>query len=314
MNQINQTNQNHSAKFAFFYMLSLVALVFTGLSVGMIVFQLINKYIPDIANIYQGSFSADLLRFGISALIIAAPLYFIVSRLIYKNLYTGVLDKDAAVRKWLTYFILLASSVLMLGWLIAIINNFLNGELTLKFILKAVSSIIIALIAFSFYLYDIKREQVANVKSNIIRLYFWGSLIIIVAVFTSALFIIETPKQARDRKIDTATINSFSQIDIAINDFYKKTDKMPESLAQLMADTNYLNDRDIKDVETNEIYQYQVLGEKKYQLCAFFRTSNQDDLNSDYYNRYWPHQAGEQCIEQDVLLDNSHSEPVQLVP
>ena len=48
-------NTNHPAKFAFFYMLGLVALVITALSTGMIIFQIINKTIADVLENYAGA-------------------------------------------------------------------------------------------------------------------------------------------------------------------------------------------------------------------------------------------------------------------
>jgi hypothetical protein len=99
--------KSNAAKFAFFYMLSLVALIFMALSTGMIIFQIINKNIPDILNIYQGTFSSETLKFAISALIISAPIFYVCMRQIFANLKSGDLEKDSGIRKWLTYFILL---------------------------------------------------------------------------------------------------------------------------------------------------------------------------------------------------------------
>jgi len=62
-------------------------------------------------------------------------------------------EKESGIRKWLTYFILLVSAVVMIGWLIGTISSFLNGELSLKFILKSLTSILISALIFSFYLY-----------------------------------------------------------------------------------------------------------------------------------------------------------------
>ena len=120
-----ETNNHNSPKYAFLYMLSLAALIFTGFSVGMIAFQIINKYVPDAINQFRSSFDTGALRFALSALIVAAPVFFITNYFIYKGLYKGALTKDSGVRKWLTYFILLVSSVVILGWFIGLINTFL---------------------------------------------------------------------------------------------------------------------------------------------------------------------------------------------
>ena len=49
-------------------------------------------------------------------------------------------------------------------------------------------------------------------------------------------------------------------------------------------------------------YQYNILGEKKYELCADFRTSNleDDDVINGFYREIWPHKEGKQCIEKSI--------------
>src|SRR3989339_434199 len=163
--------KNNAAKFAFFYMLSLVSLIFTALSTGIIIFQFINKNITDVLSTTTTGFDSSALKFAISAVIIAAPIYFVLMSLINKNLFEGNLDKESGIRKWLTYFIIFISSVVMIGWLIGTVNFFLDGELTIKFILKSITAILISAIIFSFYLYDIKRGEVQKKKDKIVRDY-----------------------------------------------------------------------------------------------------------------------------------------------
>mgnify|MGYP001573604733 CR=1 FL=1 len=175
--------QNNSAKYAFYYMLSLVALIFTALSTGMIVFQIINKEIIDAAGALPGMFNEGVMKFAISAIIIAAPIFYAATWQINKNLLQGKLSKEAGVRKWLTYFILFISSVVMIGWFIAIIYNFLDGELTLKFILKALTAIFIAAMIFSYYLYDMKRAALAGVGDEIVKSPIIASSLILASAF-----------------------------------------------------------------------------------------------------------------------------------
>lgn len=84
------------------------------------------------------SYSNDgQLKFAIASLIIATPIFYIISNLINRGLKKGELDKESWIRRWLTYFILLVSSIVLLGVFISVILNFLNGELTSRSILKA---------------------------------------------------------------------------------------------------------------------------------------------------------------------------------
>lgn len=296
--------QNNAAKFAFFYMLSLVALVFMALSTGMIIFQIINKNIIDVLSAYRysGSFSSDQLKFAISALIIATPIFFVISKMIYKSLFRGELGKDSGIRKWLTYFILFISAVVMIGWLIGTINSFLDGELTTKFLLKAITAIGIAAAVFTFYLYDIRRKVVAGTKDKVIRIYFYVSLAVVLIVFVASLFIVESPTETRNRKLDEAVLSSFERINSAINEYYQSNNRLPADMEELKSEFTYLVDKDLADPETKKAFDYNIKGDNKFELCADFRTSNLDNADIQYepYQDVWPHEAGYQCLTKTI--------------
>src|SRR3989339_240446 len=286
--------KNNAAKFAFFYMLSLVSLIFTALSTGIIIFQFINKNITDVLSTTTTGFDSSALKFAISAVIIAAPIYFVLMSLINKNLFEGNLDKESGIRKWLTYFIIFISSVVMIGWLIGTVNFFLDGELTIKFILKSITAILISAIIFSFYLYDIKRGEVQKKKDKIVIVY-----------FVLSLFIVDSPAETRKKKIDSMILSHFSEIDGAINSYFRDYDRLPESLDTLKGEYNYIRNENLSDPETKEQFGYNAIGEF-YELCANFRKSNLDNTDSDqysWYNQNWPHDAGWQCIKQKIITE-----------
>ena len=305
--------QNNAAKFAFFYMLSLVALITLAMACGTVIFQVINKNIVDPLNQYQGSFTPEALKFAISALVISAPIFFLTMRQIYKNLFSGALPKESGIRKWLTYFIIFVSSVVMLGWLIATINSFLDGELTMKFILKAMTAIGIAAAIFTFYFYDIRRAEVTGKKDQAVSYYLYGSLAVVAAVFVLSLFYVESPTETRNRKFDMALLENFNQIDSAIVSFYNENKVMPENLAELRKDYNYITDQTLVDPGTSKPVEYKVTEEKAYELCADFRTSNKLDEYGLYYGYKdrWPHDSGYQCIRQ-VVTTYDKNEPLMV--
>ena len=310
-----ETNNHNSPKYAFLYMLSLAALMFTGFSVGMIAFQIINKYVPDAINQFRSSFDTGALSFALSALIVAAPVFFITNYFIYKGLYKGALKKDSGIRKWLTYFILLVSSVVILGWFIGLINTFLGGELTLKFALKALVSIILSALAFNFYLYDIRRKNTTGTKNNVIRIYFYIALIIVIGALSSALIFGESPMEARNKKIDNAILNDFSSIKNAIDQYYITNENLPKNLSVLGEEIRFITQDILTDPEKSLDYQYNILSEKKYELCADFKTSNLEDNNAEneFYREIWPHKEGKQCIEKSIgnLKDGLVPTPVR---
>lgn len=301
--------ENHqNAKFAFFYLLSLVALVFTSLATGIAIFQIINKQVIDAITLAPGGFSQDTLKFGISAIIIAGPIYFSMVWLLNKNLIAGKLEKDSGIRKWLTYFILLVSAVVMIGWLIGTINSFLNGELTFKFVLKSITAILISALIFSFYLYDIRRADVSR-NNYIIKSYYFGSMILVAAALISAFFFIDSPTKVRMQKYDQAIVNKFSQIDNAVNAYYGENGKLPASLNDLLGggSTYYIIESDITDTSTGKMFEYKTAGADAYEICATFKSENKSQANdkSVYVDTRWLHDAGYQCLKQRLTILDS---------
>jgi len=304
-----ETQKNNAAKFAFFYMLSLIALVFVAVASGTILFQIINKLVPDIADIYSSFYQEEAMRFGISALIIASPIFYITSRQIYKSLFRGSLAQDAGVRKWLTYLILLVSIIVMIAWLIAILNGFLGGELTTKFILKALTAIVISGIVFSFYFYDIRRDNILNKVDRVISAYFYSSLSIILVILVAAFLNVGSPANARDKKIDQSIINDFYQIQNGVNSYYNSYKILPADLATLQKEYNYVTGDFLQNPQDNQAYEYQVTGEKEFELCTTFLTTNKDN-NEPYRDNNWLHEAGYQCLKQKALEYSKEAMPI----
>ncbi len=299
------SNHKNNAKFAFFYMLSLVALVFMALGTGQVAFQIINKLIPEVT-VYSNSFDSSMLKFAISALIISIPLYFLTMRQIEKNLESGELDRESAIRRWLTYFIIFVSSVVAIVWLMMTIGSFLDGELTSKFILKAATALIISGSIFGYYLYDIRR---ASIKKDdiVVRVYWIAALAIAVAALAAAFFFAETPAEARARRHDIAILDNFSQIDSSISNFYTQKGKLPAKLDELRDSATYINFSAMKDPVTGKAYEYKRLDDSSYELCSDFMTDNRDqsaDSPNYSYSDRWPHATGYQCLRQKAVNYN----------
>jgi amino acid transporter len=294
-------NNSHNAKYAFYYLLSLAALIFVAISTGMILFSIINKTIPDALNMSGNNFDGAL-KFAISALLIATPIFFILMNLIGRGFRKEEITKDSALRRWLTYFNILVSSLIILGVFIGVINNFLSGDLTSQFILKALTVFVIAAVVFSFYFYDIRRTDLVK-KDKIVKIFFWASLVIVIAVFISAWFFVESPKTARARRLDQIVVNNIYSLESSVNNYYEKYKKLPDELMTLKADTSiYTDPNAFFDPETKTPITYEKLSDDTFKFCALFRT----DSNIDAQGRpmaVYPsggdskaHAAGFQCL------------------
>jgi len=305
-------NNNHNAKYAFYYLLSLVALIFMALSVGMIAFGIIDKTIPDALNFIAGS-SDPQLKFAISALLIATPIYYLILNLIYRGLRKEEITKDSGIRRWLTYFTILVSSLIILGVFISVINNFLSGDLTSQFILKALAVFVIAAAVFSFYFYDIRRSDLIK-KDKIVKIFFYVSLVLVIAAFIASWFFVESPKTARARRLDQIVVNNIYSLESAVNSYYDRYKKLPETLADIKAEKDiYLTPNILIDPETKDPIAYQKLGEKDFQFCATFRTDSavtNGGRTLSYPTDSKNHAAGYQCLKGN-LWNVVKAEPVK---
>lgn len=302
---------SHNAKFAFYYLLSLAALIFVALSVGMIIFGIIDSTIID-ALTYNSYNSVDgQLKFAISALLIAAPIYYFLSHLINRGLRKKELEIDSPLRRWLTYFIILVASVTILGVFISVINNFLSGELTGRFILKAATMLLIAAAVFSFYFYDIKRLVIKK-KDLVLILFASISGFLVLATFVAAWFFVESPQLARAKRLDQIVINNIYQLEDSVNNYYVEYGVLPASLDDLKNVKNiYFDAKNLVDPETKAMIEYKVDGEKTFSFCATFRT----DSDSENYNNMYTnpgvrdHIAGYSCIPGQLWSDSGLPEP-----
>lgn len=303
---MNLAQKHSSAKYAFLYVLALIALVFISISFGNIAFEMVNYYLPETTWSYSGSFSQDSLRFAISALLVAAPFYYFATRQINKDLANNKLSRDAGVRRWLTYLILLVAITTTIGFLIAILYNFLNGELTTKFLLKSLAAILIAAGFGSYYAYDLYRKKVE--RNNVIRTFSILFLLVLVASLVLAFSFIDSPQKVKELREDENRVSDLQNIAWRIGDYYRDNQKLPEKLEILVEEMN-LSVNKIQDPVTKESYTYEILGKEDYKLCAEFKHSNlEEDL--DYpvpdwkLDPDWSHGVGEQCFEIQLKKDN----------
>jgi hypothetical protein len=95
----------------------------------------------------------------VSSLIVAFPVYLYVAALTNRELRADPAKRGSKVRRWLTYLTLFIASCTIIGDLIVLLNDVLGGELTLRFLLKAVTVAVIAGGIFLFYLRELRATE-----------------------------------------------------------------------------------------------------------------------------------------------------------
>lgn len=146
------------ARDLFIYLLVLVTLSMNALALGGLLFDLINHYLPDAAGGYNDYWGRNI-NWAIAQLIVAFPVFSLLTRLIQRDVTQHPEKRESLIRKLLIYFILGLTAIVGLGDLVSTLTTFLQGELTLRFMLKALVVLGISLLIFVYYLYEMRRDD-----------------------------------------------------------------------------------------------------------------------------------------------------------
>ncbi len=162
-NQIKPQVSKTSPKDFFLNLLSTVALYMASASFIVLIFQYINIFFQDTldsndySNPLQSAYNA--IRFAVSSLVVAFPVYVASLWYMNKEYINNPEKRNVRIRKWLIYFTLFAAAVIIMGDLIALINTFLNGELTTRFILKVITFLVVVGSIFGYYFHDLRKYK-----------------------------------------------------------------------------------------------------------------------------------------------------------
>jgi hypothetical protein len=148
-----------SARETFLHLLQFTALYFSAWNLGHLLFLFVDRAFPDPAVSRYGDYIDDRIRWSVSALVIAFPIFLLVTRSLVRAAARDVEKRSSKVRKWLTYLTLFAAATVLAGDLVTLVYNLLGGELTTRFLLKAAAVALIAGSVFGYFLWDLRAEE-----------------------------------------------------------------------------------------------------------------------------------------------------------
>jgi hypothetical protein len=299
------TKDKNSAQDFFLYLLVFLSLGFVSFGAGNILFQMINKFVGDLDKSLPASFFQSSVKFGIAALFIASPIFFFVSRVINKRISSGIISLDSSVRRWLTYVILFFAASTIIGDLIALIMNFLEGDYTFSFLLKISVILLIAGSIFGYYFWDMRRK---DLESIIIKNSAVATFLAVLIIFISAFFLIDSPKVAREKKIDEQALIALQSIDSSVRNYFQQSGKLPEKTNDLKGTGFEVN------LKEDALVKYKKIDEKTYSLCASFLVSNMNDTYQQYAYpdaKEWKHETGNVCFDRIALIKDEIPVPIK---
>lgn len=298
----------------FAHLLSIAALATSAISLGALLFQCINLLIPDpLAGSWIMTSARSSLRFSISSLLIAFPVYLGSMTFLMRTYAADPEKRMLLIRKWLIYLTLFIASLVIMGDLIALVNVYLNGELTLRFLFKILSILVISGSIFSYYLIDLRAHE--SGKSSRGRLAAILSSIFVVLSLAGGLILAGSPAEERARRMDEQRLNDLRSIQWRVVSYWQTKRELPPNLAAL---SNDLEDFSVPSQgPEDDVYRYAATGDLSFELCATF--SRADDAAANDYAiarptsenamkpvidaSGWSHPAGEFCFSRTIDPD-----------
>ncbi len=285
---------------------SLIALYLSVSFILTLVFGLINVMIPNAADNYWEIESAtESIRIGIAMVVVFYPTYLVLARLMnkFRRVEQGQLYQH--ITKWLIYLSLLVGGLILLGTLVTTIYTFLNGDITMRFVLKAGAVIVIVGAAFSYYVLDARGYWIKEEKKSI----FGGAMVSVVVLLVLILGLqnIETPTTVREMKIDDMQLSDLQNIQWQIIAFMNTSSStLPDTLEQAYEDSGALVPT---APEGREAYSYEKTT-NGFELCATFRHNRtNDDIGTASYidptvplkgTENWSYSAGRHCFVRTI--------------
>jgi hypothetical protein len=283
-----------SAREAFMYLLLFSTLYLSAFNLGVLVFYYINLAFPDAAQMYN-EYARQGVRWALSSLIVSFPVFAYVSSIVGRSVRKDPGKRRSNVRRWLMYLTIFAAASVLIGDFITLVYNVLGGELTTRFILKALTIAVIAGTIFGYYLSDLRLEDTKSIADDVAwrRGVAWFAVAAIVVVVAAGLFVAGAPSEERARRLDERRLQELRDISYAANLYLDRHKRLPVSLPELAAEGG--SSIRLQDPEGRP-YEYRVTGEKTYELCATFQRDSSEQ-SPRMAGDFWSHGLGRQCFQ-----------------
>lgn len=212
-------------------------------------------------------------------------------RLIIRDVRHDPEKLESGVRKWLTYIALLIATAVMIGDLVTVLEYFLRGEFTSRFLAKAATVIVISGAVLWYYLGELKRPASDARNSRDVGAAAGASLAIVIAVALGFLSL-GGPSNQRLAQADNKRVQNLVMLAVQVNNKWNASNHtLPSNLEGLPTSS-------IKDPVTRQPYEYHAKSANEYELCATFDRDDRKDSPAAQ-NTFWNHSKGHFCFALD---------------
>lgn len=303
----NASARSHTTPRDFFLWLgAIIALYGSIVSLIALKFSYIDYLFPDPLASFFDPYGGPI-RGAMAGLIVLTPTMLVLFWLIRKSIIADAGKAGIWVRRWALVFTMFLAIATILIDLVTLINTFLGGEITVRFGLKVLAVLVVAVVTFFYFYFDIKGYWTrygtrARMVAVLIAL---AAFITVVAGF----FIVGSPAHIRTLKLDSERASDLAAIQYQVTTYYQQKQALPASLDAL--NDPLANFTVPADPQTNAAYEYTKNGPLSFTLCATFGAATPATLGRNAYTTYpmpsgvaegdnWKHDAGRACFTRTI--------------
>lgn len=261
-------NQKLSPLFFFLSLGAVVALIVSVSAFLSLAFGTLDRVFPDILTDYYqygyANYSYEGVRSALALLMIVFPVYLLLEKYSSKFSTSNTISKvDGTIEKWATYIILFLASITIITDLVILVQYFVSGEITTRFLLKVALTIIVAGIVGLYYVRKLQKESYKPIFLIITILLVFGMIV-------WSFSVIGSPVSQRKLRIDQRRIEDIQSIQWQVINFWQQKEKLPETLDELNNPISSFMIPMDPDFESGKKYEYKKISTMEFELCAIF--------------------------------------------
>ena len=294
-----------TAKDFFLYLGAIVGLYWGAISLIQLVTEIINYRFPDAVNGYYSYGYSGTMRYAIASLIIVFPIFILLSWLNQRGIVANPEKRELWIRRWLVMLTLFVAGLTSIIDLVVFLNTFLGGEITTRFVLKALTVLIVALGIFAYYIWELRSSEAVSGRRKTFAI---STAFVVLLALIMGFVTVGSPNTARLVRFDDQRVMDLQNIQGQIINYWQLKNKMPITLFEL--EDSISGWKVPVDPETAVVYEYIPKTGLTFELCATFSLGSAPDSQTKYATPYpvggnaisdnWNHPAGRDCFSRTI--------------
>ena len=292
----------------FLWLGAVIAIYSSVIAFISLFFEYIDHAFPDALNYYVDPYSGGI-RFAMATLIVMVPVALILMRVIRKDIQSVPQKSDLWVRRWALVLTVFIAGLSVVGDLIMLINYFLGGDLTMRFVLKVAIVLLVASAVFMHFIADLWGYW--TIYPARARSVGWAAGVAVLLIIVAGFFIMGSPNQVRLIRFDNQKISDLQNVQWQIVNFWQQKERLPDPLTELK---DPLSGWTFPiDPQIGYAYRYKKTGPMSFKLCATFNTEGSGvergartipvaypESVGKGLEDTWQHGIGETCFDRRI--------------